>query len=299
MSKAARNRQQAARARIAEQQAAARRAEARRRLLIAGGSVLAVLAVVVAFVVIKASSGTPSTPASAGGRTTVPAVASQVTSVPANTLAQVGRGSLPKSPLIVLNSPPLTSGGKPQVFYFGAEYCPFCATERWPMVVALSRFGTFNGLRFIHSSPTEQPPINSLPTLTFYQSGYSSKYLTFTPVESQTVARTALETPTAQQQALVTKYDSPPYVQAAAAQTIPFVDFGGKYLINGASYDAALLHGKTWQQVASALHDPSSPIAKGALGTANYLTAAICKVTGNQPANVCASPAITALQGQL
>ncbi len=88
-------------------------------------------------------------------------------------------------------------------------------------------------------------------------------------------------------------------MQASAQQTIPFVDFGNKYVINGASYDAALLHGKTWQQVASALRDPASPIGKGALGTANYLTAAICKLTGGKPASVCTSPSIVARQGQL
>jgi hypothetical protein len=43
----------------------------------------------------------------------------------------------------------------------------------------------------------------------------------------------------------------------------------------------------------------ASPIAKGALGTANYLTAAICKLTGGRPASVCTSPVITSLQGRL
>ena len=42
---------------------------------------------------------------------------------------------------------PLTSGGKPEMLYIGAEYCPYCAAERWAMIVALSRFGTFSGLR--------------------------------------------------------------------------------------------------------------------------------------------------------
>jgi hypothetical protein len=300
MSKAARNRQQSARARIAAQQAAARRAERRRTLIIAGGSVVAVLAVLAAFVVIKLNSGSPARPPSAGARVSLPAVASDVTSIPASTLDRAGQGSLAKSPLIAANGPALTSGGKPEVLYIGAEYCPFCAAERWAMVVALSRFGTFSGLRFIHSGPHEQQEaIRSIPTMTFYQSRYASPYLTFTPVETQTVLGAPLETETARQHKLLTKYDAPPYVEPAAAQTIPFVDFGNRYLINGASYDTTLLHGKTWQQVAAALRDPASPIAKGALGTANYLTAAICRLTGGRPASVCTSPVITSLQGRL
>ena len=32
--------------------------------------------------------------------------------------------------------------GSPELFYYGAEYCPYCAAERWSVVIALSRFGT-------------------------------------------------------------------------------------------------------------------------------------------------------------
>jgi hypothetical protein len=37
----------------------------------------------------------------------------------------------------------------------------------------------------------------------------------------------------------------------------------------------------------------------GAIGAANYMTAAICKMTGNQPASACAAPAIRSLQAKL
>lgn len=54
-----------------------------------------------------------------------------------------------------------------------------------------------------------------------------------------------------------------------------------------------------WGQVALALHDPASPIAQGADGAANMITAAICKLTENQPARVCASPVISSVQERL
>src|SRR5581483_6926884 len=165
------------------------------------------------------------------------------------------------------------ANGKPEVLYMGAEYCPFCATERWAMVVALSRFGKFSNLHYIHSSPTDTPA--SIPTLTFYKSGYTSKYVAFTPVEMQKIDRSTLQTPTSAQNSVLTKYDAPPYVQASSAGSIPFMDFGGKWMISGASYNYQVLQGQTWSQIAAALHDPSSTIAQGADGTANYFTAAI------------------------
>ncbi len=292
MGKAERNRRQSAREKIAAQQAAARRAERRRQLLITGGSVLAVLAIVVAFVVVKTLGG----PASAGsGKATASAsLAHQVTSVPASTLNSVGKGTASPKTILPISGTALTANGKPEVLYMGAEYCPFCATERWAMTVALSRFGTFSGLKFIHSSASDDPA--SIPTLTFYKSTYSSKYISFTPDEMQDVNRATLQAPTAAQNAILTKYDAPPQVPSTDAGSIPFVDFGNKFMVSGASYSYTVLQGKTWAQVAAALKDPSTPIAKGADGAANMITAAICKLTGNKPATAC-TPAVQALEG--
>ena len=298
MGKAKRIRQQTAREKIAAQRAAARRAEARRRMLIIGGSVGVVVVVVVAFVLAyslskpkPAGNGSSLTPSQAAS------VVSRVTSVPASTLTAVGKGSSYAHMMIPITGTPLTSGGKPSVVYLGAEYCPYCATERWAMAVALSRFGTLSGVGAIHSDPNDTP--SYIPTLTFYKSTYTSKYLSFTPVEMEKVDKSPLQTPTAAQKALITKYDGPPYLPSTSAGSIPFVDFGNKWMISGASYDYSLLQGKTWNQIADALHTPSTPIAKGALGAANVMTAAICKLTNDQPANVCTTPLVKTLQGQL
>jgi hypothetical protein len=295
MTKATRNRQQAARERIAAQQAAARRAEIRNRMFIVGGSIVAVLVVLVAFIIIKLnSSSSPATPAGATGPTGTllpAAVMKDVTSVPASTLNAVGAGSVPSAvhtPVSTLSGPLLTQNGKPEVLYIGAEFCPFCAAMRWSMAVALSRFGTLSPLHGIHSAPApETDP--STATLTFYKSGYSSKYLAFTPVENEKVDHSALQNTTPQQQQIWNKYD---------ANSFPFIDIGNKYMIK-IIYDPQVLQGKTWSQIAAALHDPSSPIAKGVDGAANYMTAAICKVTNNKPAGVCTSSAITSLASKL
>jgi len=166
MGKATRIRQQNAREKIAAQRAAAQQAERRRRLFITGGSILAVVAIVVAFVVVKSlgSSSAPSKPTSATGTALPSSVVNDITNVPASTLQAVGKGSTNPKSIIRLNGTPLTKDGKPEVLYIGAEYCPYCAAERWAMAVALSKFGTFTGLRGIHSSSSDVPP--SIPTLT-------------------------------------------------------------------------------------------------------------------------------------
>jgi thiol-disulfide isomerase/thioredoxin len=285
-----------ARERVAAQRAAARRAEIRNRVLWASSAVVVVIAIVVAFVVVQANKKTPASSGSATGTVLSHSTIGNITSVPAATLNAVGTGTANPKSIIKIPGSPLTSNGKPEVLYIGAEYCPYCAAERWAMAVALSRFGTFTGLNGIHSSPTDTYP--NTPTLTFYQSTYSSKYITFTPVEEQTVQKTTLQTPTAQQQQLIAKYDAPPYVSQTYAGSIPFVDFGNQYMISGASYSPQVLAGQTWTQVATALQSPSSAIAKGADGAANLITAAICKMTNNQPATAC-TPLVKSLESKL
>jgi Domain of unknown function (DUF929) len=302
MGKATRVKRENARERIAAQRAAQHKREIRNRMLLTGGAILGVIVIVVAFVLVKTSQNSSSTNTAGADSptgTALPAsVVKGITAVPASTLTSVGLGTAdPKSVTTVGSAKALTSGGKAQVLYIGAEYCPYCATERWAMAVALSRFGTFSGLHGIHSSSTDTYP--STPTLTFYKSSYTSKYLTFTPVETQTEKEgTALQKPTSAQNALFAKYDSPPYVPSADAGAIPFIDIGGKYFIHGAQYNPQILSGQSWAQVAAALKDPSSAIAKGADGSANMITAAICKTTNNQPASVCASPVIKTIEGQ-
>jgi len=292
------------RERIAAQRAAQQRAQRRNRLLIAGGAVVVVMAVVIGIVLAHGGSGGQ---ASGGGSpgptgTSLDSLTAQVTSVPAAVLDQVGGGQATTVPSAITGDP-LTSGGKPEMLYIGAEYCPYCAAERWPMIVALSRFGTFTGLATTSSgvrngAGTAEPYPNT-PTFTFANSAYTSSYLTFTAVEEftnipdpSTGGYTKLQTPTAEQQALIEKYD------AANQGAIPFIDFGNRYMSVGASYDPGVLQGLTWSQIAADLHDPTTKVAKSALGAANYITATLCKLTGNKPATACTA-AVQALQARI
>ena len=279
---------QSARERIAQQRAAEQ--QRRRRLLLAGGSALVVLAIVATFIGVKLA-GRNSGAGPAAGSGTSASVTRAISTVPASTLNAAGAGGV--TPLIPTKGQPLlTSGGKPEVLYVGGEFCPYCAAQRWAMVVALSRFGTFHGLRYIHSSSTDVYP--NTPTLSFYKSSYTSKYLTFTPVEWYDVSHNVLQPPTSAQMALFKKYDGPPYVPAADAGSFPFVDIGNQALIIGSQYQPTAFSGLTWSQVAAAIRNPSTTIAKEVNGAANQMTAELCKLTHGKPGSACTASGVTA-----
>ena len=82
-----------------------------------------------------------------------------------------------------MKAPALTAGGKPRFLDISAESCASCAVERWPIVVALSRFGAWSDLSATLSPSGELYP--NTPTLTFHGATYKSRYLSFTGVETR------------------------------------------------------------------------------------------------------------------
>jgi hypothetical protein len=272
-----------------------------RRLLLAGSAVTAVLVVLGVLVTVGLHRGTPaSSPSAASGPAPAPVVQA-VTSVPPSVLQTVGAGGT-KQTLFALDGKRLLSGGKPLVLYIGAEYCPFCAAERWPVVVALSRFGTWAHLGATTSAADDVYP--STPTFSFHGASFTSPYLTFQGVETQSNKRSGssyapLDTLSPDQQRILDTYDAPPYVPAASAGAIPFIDVAGRYGISGSGYDPGLLHGRTLPQIADEVRAGNSPAARAILGNANRLTAAVCAVTGGKPAQVCAAAAVSSLTTDL
>jgi hypothetical protein len=174
--------------------------------------------------------------------------------------------------------------------FIGAEFCPYCAAERWPLIQALSRFGTFTNLKQVSSSSSDV--FANTPSFSFYKSTYRSKYLSFTPVEVEDRSGKRLETPSSTEQALWEHYTGNP-------PGYPFIDFDGKYVQTAQSFSPALLAGLTQAKIAAQLNDPSSEVAKAIDGSANVATATICTMTDNQPAGICLAPAITNLQSDL
>jgi thiol-disulfide isomerase/thioredoxin len=266
-----------------------------------GGGGLVVLVAVIVIVVIVVNQGAG---AVVGIDDAVPgAVLSAVTDPSASVVSAVAGGgsqvtsnSNAAGNIVRVSSShtTLTSNGKPEIVYFGGEYCPYCAAERWAIVMALSRFGSFSGLQQMASSPTDVFP--NTHTFTFLNASYTSSYLVFNSTEAWDRNDNPLQSPTTQVQQILQTYQQPPY---QASSGIPFLDIANRYTLYGVQYSPGVLAGLTWQQIAGDLSNPQSPVTQAIVGSANYLTAAICLTTGNKPASVCSSPTIQSLAAKL
>jgi hypothetical protein len=248
--------------------------------------------------------------ASASGGGTPSSVVSVLTSVPVSATDAVGNGGsqVSSKPQAIPGSL-LTARGKPEMLYLGAQYCPYCGAESWSMIVALSRFGTFSGLKEIRSAVKngagDPEPFPGTPSWKFYGSRFTSKYLTFVPVEMytnipdpSTGSYTTLQTPTSAQLALMNKWDAPPYVPSGDNDAFPFIDVGNKFLVVGASYSPGVLSGLSWAQIAADLSRPSTDVAQAVDGTANFITAALCELTHDAPAAAC-TRVVKSLQAEI
>ncbi|HEV2390072.1 MAG TPA: DUF929 family protein [Nitrososphaerales archaeon] len=220
-------------------------------------------------------------------------VLNELSGVSMSTLNQIGKASSVNSPTATSGGTPLTLNGKPEVLYMGAEYCPYCAAERWAIIVAFDKFGTFTGIQYMQSSGTDVYP--NTPTFTFVGATYTSQYVSFVTVEQADRSDQPLQTATTQETSLLTTYDT--------GGTIPFVDIGNTYAITSSQFvPSALRVGNVgtaapynWTQIASQLNNASSIPAINIDGAANRLISAICKIDGGAPSSVCSQSAAQTL----
>jgi hypothetical protein len=262
--------------------------------------IILVLSIVAVLLVVKVTRGTttvtppPVAPAPAGivhAAATVPRAAFDTVGSPA-----------PDGPVPVVMSgqKPLLIHGLPGVVYVGSEFCPYCAAERWALVVALSRFGTFTDLGATSSSIFEAFP--GVQTFSFDGAAYRSRYLSWSGTEEydqDLSPRTRpgfvlLHHPTALQRTLMRRYG--PEAGGGVGTTLPFVDIGNRLLIEGAGigFSPGTLQGLSLGQIATDLSEPTTDVAQAVLGAANEVTAAICSATGGEPTRVCDTPGVRA-----
>ncbi|MGD0247305.1 MAG: DUF929 family protein [Streptosporangiaceae bacterium] len=276
----------------------------RRRRLVVIAAAGALLVTAATLVTVRLAAGSRTDPALAGlirEVTTVP-LGTSVPSLPTSDLPAIPYSSTltPGAGVITaVSGQPLTRGGKPEVLYVATGYCPYCAMENWPLIVALSRFGQFTGLTTSRSPEFEH--IAPIDSWTFYGSHYASLYLSFVPVEQYSnVLVNAKANPEAResyrklqqltpaQQVLFARYDK--------IRATPFLDFGNQAVQAGSGLiPAQLMTGRSWRQLAAALRQPGTDLGSALLAEADSLTAGLCRLTGDRPAAAC--PAfITSIQ---
>lgn len=226
-------------------------------------------------------------------------VVAQTTSVPASDVAAAAENALGSKkiglagPSPIANQSPLTEGGKPEVFFAGAEGCPFCGVERWGMIVALAQFGKFSGLHLMQSADVLPPNVR---TFTFFGSTFSSPYIAFEPDEVTSNVRkrfkfVPLQKPTPAEQTLLDTFDPPGIT--------PFIDVANRFTNLDSTVKPPLIKKMSWTEVAASLRHPSSGSAQAISGTAEVLTAEICEATAGNPKTVCGAPIVAQYQAAL
>jgi Domain of unknown function (DUF929) len=268
-------------------------------------SVFLVIVVITVLVVVKlTSTGGPTTGSHQAVRPASSALTHELSTVPTSVFDTVGIG-IPSqfsggAPIVISGQPALTLNGRaPTVMYLGAEYCPFCAAERWGMVVALARFGTWSGLDTTASGLQD----GDFSTLSFRDAKLTSRYVNFVPIEACTniVDSNAagcsgykpLERPSKSEQAVLDKYAGPAFVPGdTQGISFPYIDVDNKVLYSGSTYEPTVLTGLSQAQIAARLTDPSNTVTRSIIGTSNYIAASICAGTKGAPADVCDSSGV-------
>jgi Domain of unknown function (DUF929) len=274
------------------------------RRYVALGLIILAIVLVAALIVIRNANQTDDT---SDTETVTPAPSSLITSlaqVPAASSAAVGVSS-PNYPITsptATGNAPLwesttpTSGPRPVVFFYGAEFAPYAAAERWPLVIALSRFGTFGQLGLMQSSSSIA--FSDTPTFTFWHATYSSVWVDLQTVERYSSLNptgggyTSLQNPTARQSASVAVYDT-------STTTFPLLDIANHYVLVGSSFSPTVLDGLSQSQIADDLAYPTNPVTQAVLASANEITASICSVTGERPAKVCNGHGVLAANAKM
>jgi Domain of unknown function (DUF929) len=270
------------------------RTRTRHRHRAVGGGTAAVIVMVVALVVAILSSSSTSV-ISVPPRATLASFIQQGVSVPDSVLEAVDLPSSVTPPLELQNQPPLGPRAKVNVVYIGGEFCPYCAVQRWALIVALSRFGDFSHLgQIATSSSTDVFP--GLKSWSFLGSSFSSPSVSFHPAEiyssmpnRQGKGYEPLQKLSSLEKRAFDAYDN----QAALGGALPFIDVNNRFIAVGAGANPAVLEGLSLDQIGLDLSQASSPVAQAVDGTANYLIAALCAGTGATKPPICSTPFVS------
>jgi hypothetical protein len=251
------------------------------------GLVMVALVIVGAVAVFLARGGSdtdaPAAATATAASSTVADGSQQVSGAASVALGQVRRES----------GEPLLDAGTPLVFFMGAEWCPFCASERWALVEATSRFGKWSGLKELHSR-SGQDFFPSLPTYDLTRATYTSDYISLRHVEVATVDGEPLQKLGHFEEGLVDGYDKLGSVPFLFASGSP-----GRYTVELA-YSPSLLEGQSFAALREGVAvGASTPAVEAIGGEADALTALICKLDGQEPASVCAEGSIPVLEGAI
>jgi hypothetical protein len=185
----------------------------------------------------------------------------------------------------VSNHPLKNSSGKSLIFFMGAGFCPFCASERWAIVSALSNFGSWQGLVETASADHDEKYLN-IPTVNFVRAKYTSEYLEFVGRETTDRNFEPLQELDERDYEILDTFNPD--------QIIPFLLIDGQFMQVGSGYSPQLLEGMSHAKLKAEVQNPTSSVGKAIKTEADNITALICKSIAGK-ANVCNSEDIKTL----
>ncbi len=158
-------------------------------------------------------------------------------------------------------------GKKPVLLYIGADFCPYCAAQRWGLTLTLLRFGKLSGVKYMLSSAHDV--YANTPTFTFQFARFVSPYLRFQAIETASRNKRPLMKMTPQAIKIFKIFDAPPYTHFSYG--IPFVYLNGAYLLNVPMISPAQLQGLSWHEITNEMGNPQSNLIN--CPAASYLAA--------------------------
>ncbi len=188
---------------------------------------------------------------------------------------------------VQVSTEPMKRSGKLFVFFMGAEYCPYCAAERWAIVRSLQKFGQWTGLKQTMSAARDEPFLN-LPTYDFTGASYTSPHIEFVARELKDREFKPLQKLLKTEERIVRKFNR--------RKEIPFLLLGGRFMQIGAGFSPKIFIGHTFRQTETELKKIESEIRRTIDDEANIISALLC-VSG-LPADVCKETTQTGLVSQ-
>lgn len=185
----------------------------------------------------------------------------------------------------VTDKPLRMPSGKSIVFFMGAGFCPFCAAERWAIVNALSKFGTWEGLTEDRSSDHDEKYLN-IPTQSFARARYASAHIEFIGRETADRNFEPLHELDDRDYEILDSFNPD--------QIIPFLLIDGQFAQVGSGYSPQLLEDMDHERVRLAIANPSSQVGAAINAETNNIIALICKSIGDR-AEICGSRHIKTL----
>jgi hypothetical protein len=165
---------------------------------------------------------------------------------------------------------PAGKDGKTRVLFIGAEFCPYCAAERWAIVESLERFGSFSELQPTKSAQ-HSGDLSELPSYYFVGIDYQSDQVLLEHKETADRDYNELETLTAEEQDLFNQYNP--------RGSIPFLMISGSkgiFVQVGSGYSPGVLSGLSFSDVEASLSNTDRQPGQAINREANIITALIC-----------------------